>query len=100
MSRKKSTLPSAVQDQLNRIVTPPCVLVTLLERDIALILRYREAKETMRQALNTACENAGSDLIWTDADDQAVEAAAKALQMSQIEMCALLDVAVLKAGVR
>jgi hypothetical protein len=99
--RKKSSLPQPVQEQLNRIVAPvvPRVMIILDDRNLDIITRYRQAKEAMRQAIDQSIANQGSDLIWTDADREAVELADKALRHCQIAMCALLDIAAFSAGV-
>jgi len=98
MTRKrKSTLPHSVQEQLNRIVAP-CVTITLDARDLEIVTRYRAAKDAMREAINQALANQGPDLLWTAADTESVGLASDQLDVRQMEMCALLDIAVLKAG--
>lgn len=99
MTRKrKSNLPSAVQKQLDQIVPPPRVQIVLDDRQIDIITRYRAAKEAMRESISRAINNQGDDRLWTPEDREAVDRADELLSICQIEMCALLDVALLAAG--
>jgi len=98
MNRKKNTLPTAVQDELNQIVMPR-VRLALDDRQIDIVKRYRVAKEAMSQAVHKAMLNANENHAWTVDDREAVNIAESALRLSQIEMCALLDVALLAAGI-
>lgn len=100
MSRRKQTsLPRPVQEQLNSIALPKA-LIRLDDRGIDIIQRYRKAKEAMRKAISNALANQNPEtMLWTPADTEAVELADRTLTACQVEMCALLDVSALSAGV-
>jgi hypothetical protein len=98
MSRKrKSTLPPAVQQQLNRIVAPAAPTITLHEDHIKIIRRYHKTKAVYDQAVTTANAHTENGL-WSMDDLFAVEEALKAHQVSEIEMAVVFAGLARQAG--
>jgi fumarate hydratase class II len=95
--RKKSTLPPVVQKQLDQIVTPSAVTITLHDDHIGIIRRYRVTKAAYDQAVTTA-EAHTENGVWTMADLAAVEETLKEHQVSELEMAIVFASLARKAG--